>query len=408
MSIKKLDELVDKLKKARDDMDDDYQDHGYDDSYEDNYDDNEDPYDSDNASYEDEDDEPLIDNEDYEDEDDAAGDWLRQQGKKESAPSELKAEPAQAASVDEDEDEAAVAAEPAAKQSRSGYTNWAPREDYTPEEQAKMKEHMDSGYSHREAERLAGAHRGPKDMQSALKHTVKASHPSPKMLSEIRELAGHWLDNAKRHELRNAEISKNPDKFAAGKLMEAHEAHTKDFKSAYDNFLNSDEVKNLKGLARHKAVSEWKKGWQAENPDYTEGHKKVAEAQGAFKEAHDAKRSQRDKLSELFGRMTGGGMDGETYGAQEAAQHVGGGKDESGSYTSSVVTDPAASFASNNKAYIEAKQKELQGPTQQAVAKPKADPKVVIRRHATPEQTQRLQHVMTQKAALTPKTPKGE
>lgn len=391
----KADMLIDKLKKAKDDIDDfeDIQDHGDESAYEQSL--LNDPYDEgvdDDEEYEGEepDYESVADSPDFEDEDDEAGKWLKEQQ----------------GSEDKTEATPAVQEEKPAK-SKSGYSDWAPRNDYSAEHQAAMKKLMDDGYSHREAERMVGAYQGPKDMQSALKHTVRASAPSARMLSELKELAGHWLDNARRHEMVNAEVEKNPDKFAAGKLMQAHEDHTKKFKEDYDNFLNSDEVKNLKGLARHKAVSEWKKNWQSQNPDYAEGHKKVAEAQTAFKQAYEAKRSHRDKLNDLIGRMAGGGMEGETYGAQEAAQHVGGGKDDEGAYTAHTFMDPAAAFAQNNPEYIKAKQQELQGQQQQQPQKPKMDTKVVIRRHANPQQMERLKHVTSQRAAMGIK-PKGE
>src|SRR5581483_3522956 len=236
--------------------------------------------------------------------------------------------------------------------SPSGYTDWTPRSDYSPEESAKIKEFTDQGYSPREAERMAGAHKGPSNFQDALRHTVRPSQMSPKMMQELKELAGHWLQGADRHAKLNADPEKNPMKHAAGKIMQAHENATKNYADAYNAFLNSDDVKGLKGMDRVKAIQAWKKDWKDKNPEYNKGLTQI----GTQAKEHGSAALERHKggVDERMQHvMTGGAHDpSATFTAAEAAQHVGGEKTDEG-YQSRTIADPAASFAQQNKAALD-------------------------------------------------------
>jgi hypothetical protein len=281
------------------------------------------------------------------------------------------------------------------KTRKGGYSQWAPHGQYTPEQSAKMKELVGQGYSDREAERMVGAHKGPKDFQSALKHTVKPSQPSEKMLKELKELAGHWLDRADRHSKLNANPEKNPQKYAAGKMMQAHEEHSKDFNSAYNDFLNSDDLKGKKGLERHKAIQTWKSNWKSRNPEYTESIGNVSESQKHYKEASDARKQSVD---EALKHILTGGYNADAMSAQEAAQHVGGEKTDEG-YTATTIKDPSASFAERNKGFVDAmKQKQAAAapPVQQ---KKKEDPMIIVRRRSDPEQMDRFVRVQAARTA---------
>jgi hypothetical protein len=235
---------------------------------------------------------------------------------------------------------------------RSTFTDWKPREDYSPEEKAAIDKHVADGYSHREAEHLAGAYKGPKTFDQALHHTVKPSMPSDKNLSELKELASDWLSNHERHEKLNAEADKNPIKHAAGKMLAAHEDRIKGYHDQYADFLESDEVKNLKGLARIKKVQEWKNKYKTEvNPDHDANISKVSEAQRTFKEADEARKQSLDEMLDHIARG-GASMPSDTS-YQEAAQSIGGEKNEDNGYVTSTKADPAAAFAANNKKFTE-------------------------------------------------------
>lgn len=250
-------------------------------------------------------------------------------------------------------------AQPQEKVKRSGsYSDWQPRE-YTPEESNKIKAFTDQGYSPREAEHLARAHKGPKDFQSALTHPVRPSEMSPKMMARLKELSGHWLQGAERHSKLNADPEKNPMKHASGKLMAAHENATKDYSGAYNAFLTSDAVKNLKGLDRHKAIQAWKKEFKEKGGDHTgkaiEGVHGSKEHMSTAVEEHGSASKAGKNVDERMQHILAGGIGGdpsEAMSAQVAAQHVGGAKGEEG-YQSATVANPAASFAHANKASVE-------------------------------------------------------
>lgn len=317
----------------------------------------------------------------HEDEDsDEAAKFLKEHGEKSSSGKEAAAKESE---------------EPQKVKSSSGYSDWKPQAKYAAEHETKMKKLMADGYSHREAERITGAHQGPKNFQDALKHTVKPSQPSAKMQGELKELAGHWLDRADRHAKLNADPEKNPQKFAAGKMMQAHEAHAKDFNEAHNDFLNSENLKGLKGMERHKAIQAWKNDWKGKNPEYNEKAGDVSEAQKHYKEASGAKQKN---LDEALQHILGGGQTEGAMSMQEAAQHVGGEKGESG-YTASTFKDPSASFAENNPEFVNRNRAKQEAAAAPAPKKPMGDPMAIIRRRANPEQLDRLSRVTSARAA---------
>lgn len=264
-------------------------------------------------------------NEDFE-EDDAAK-WLKEQKDKPEKKTEAKSAPEE-------------------KEQKKYLSEWKPREDYSEKEKAAIKQHMDAGYSHREAERMAGAHKGPSDHKSAMKSGIAPSMMSDTMINQLKPLAKEWLENADRVEKLKADPNVNPMKHASGKLMAAHEAHTGDYSKAYNDFLTSDSVKNLKGRERHNAIQEWKGAWKKDNPGFAEGMADVSNTQKAFGEAKEsARQTLQEKLSHI---MTGGISMPTEMSDQEAMQHLGGSKTDEGGYTGSIIKDPSANFAAKN------------------------------------------------------------
>ena len=230
--------------------------------------------------------------------------------------------------------------------------DWEPRKDYTDKHKEDIKRHMDDGYSHREAERMAGAHKGPRDYQSALKSGVNPSLPSDKMMGHYKDLAKEWLDKHREMDLAEADEHKNPMKHAAGQMEQAHKKHTADYHGALSDFLSSDNVKGMKPRERHQAVNEWKSKWKQDNPDYHEGLGDVSQVQSKFKAAAQNIEEKNKDIAEHIARG-GVSMPAEMSDA-EAMQHVGGGKDEeSGAYTGSVIKDPLAHMAQSNKKWQE-------------------------------------------------------
>lgn len=271
------------------------------------------------AAVEDEDGMSIVDHPDEsgEDEDDADK-WLKEQGsQKEGQPAE-----------------------------RKQYTkDWQPRSDYSPKEQAALKQLMDQGYSHREASRIAGTHKEPSDFRSALKSGISPSMMSDKMRGDLKPLAKQWLEEHDRQEKAKADPESNTVKRQSGQLAAAYDKHMGGFQNEYDKFLNSDAVKGLKGKARHQAVTKWQQDWEDQNPQHKQGQAEVSSAAKQF--AYDqskAKQTVADKHQHI---MSGGQSSGETMSAQEALQHLGGGKTEEG-YQGTITQDPSASFAARN------------------------------------------------------------
>lgn len=278
-------------------------------------------------------------------EEDDASKWLKEQEGDEEGDEEGGEEGGEEVPSSEEPAPPAPAA-PQRKKSSSGYTDWAPHGDYTDDQQTTMDQHMEDGYSHREAERLVGAYKGPMDFQTALSHTVRPSQPSEKMLGELKELAKPWLENADRHSKLHADPEKNPQKFAAGKMLQAHEDYSKDYNKDYHEFLSSEDVKDLKGRDRHKTVREWKGKWHKDNPEYKEN---IGDVSGAQRHYEEASQIRQKSLQERIEHITSGGV-GEPIDMTmaEAAQHVGGQRSEEGGYQATTLKDPSVSFAQQN------------------------------------------------------------
>jgi len=241
-----------------------------------------------------------------------------------------------------------AAPESAAKRTYS--KDWEPRQDYSPKEAEAIQKLRDDGYSHREAERLAGAHKGPKDYRSALKSGINPSMPSDKMMGHLKGLAKEWLENARSHDLAHADEMQNPMKHASGQMEQAHKGHTADFHQAYSDFLSSDAVKDLSPRDRHKTVQEWKNKWKEANPHYEAGLANVSRVQSKFADAAKNIEQKSKETSEHIAR--GGVSEVPGLSDQEAMQHLGGGKTEAGYTGGSIIKDPSAAFAAKNPRYI--------------------------------------------------------
>ena len=254
-----------------------------------------------------------------------------------------------------------------AKQSYS--KDWKPQTNYSPQHAAAIKKLIEDGYSHREAERLAGAHKEPKDYRSALNSGVNPSIPSDKMMGHLKGMAKEWLETARRYDLANADEMKNPMKHASGQMEQAHKEGTADYHKAYSEFLSSDAVKSLSPRERHSTVQEWKGKWKQENPDYEEGLDNVSRTQTKFADAAKNIEQKNKEIGEHIAQAGGGSGEGpqmpkrpdqgedETNEVsnitdQEAMQHLGGGKNEEGLSAGSIIKDPAAVFAAKNSKYI--------------------------------------------------------
>lgn len=281
-------------------------------------------------------------------------------------------------------------------------SDWAPTTDLTPEQQDAIKELMDSGYSEREAHRDVGTHSENHDFSAAVRSSVRPSMMSDKRINELKSLAKEWLENADRHEKLNADIEKNPMKHAAGQLMSAHEQHMGDYTKAYNEFLQSDELKDLSPIERHKKVSQWKKDFRASNPSHAESIANASSAQTNVPEARQAaKQSLNDRLSHI---LSGGGFSpDESHSTEAGMQHAGiqpSGKEEGAQAAGTTQKDPFTAFGESNKkllGMLSEEQKDrlkrvnnaaaIQGKQPNIETQPKTEappkPKMIIRRRST-------------------------
>lgn len=288
----------------------------------------------------------------YQDEEDEADRWLREQEAKKEQQPETEAEPV--------EQEQAKPIEQA-----------QPKQEYSDEATSKIKEFLDQGYSEREAHRMSGVGRKSMSFFDALKSKLDVSEPSPKMLEEMKSIAKNWLSDARKN--TEYDPKKNPILNASGKALQAHEDVHRDFSEAYNNFLNSEELKSMSRKERRQAIKDFKSKYHEENPDHRSRAASAADAGAAYSENSAARKQQlMDGLSAI---LTAGQVNvtdqpqgyseqvagaGGTMTSQAAAQMVGGEKGEGG-YQANIKKDPAMLFAEQNPEVVKQLKEKLKG-----------------------------------------------
>lgn len=302
-------------------------------------------------------------------EQDEADKWLAEEEARRAKEAQGQSEPdiniPEAGGVQEQAQEPQAVESPAAvsqtqPQQKSSANEWKAKDQYSPEHAKAMQEFKSQGYSDREAERLAGAHDAPMSFFEALKRRTSPSEPSPKMLSEMKDVAKKWLSDARKN--TEYDPKKNPVLSASGKTHRAHEEAYGSFGEAYNNFLNSDELKGLGRKERRQAIKDFTQKWYEENPDQRERGIAAADAGSAFSEAAEARKNElMEGLASILGAgqmhvddsdqgysAEVAGMGGGKISDQAAAQMVGAPSDEDKGFQANIKKDPAMIFAERN------------------------------------------------------------
>ena len=149
-----------------------------------------------------------------------------------------------------------------------GYSQWAPRKDYTPEQRQKMNKLVEEGYHPGDAEILAGAHKRFTTMKEAAQQRVHPHEMSSKMHDMLRDHANNYLKDITAGEHRLADPSINPILATAGSAAKSYDNVMEDFRTKKEAFENQDHIKKMSPRLRHQAISEWKANYHKENPGH--------------------------------------------------------------------------------------------------------------------------------------------
>lgn len=254
------------------------------------------------------------------------------------------------------------------KVSRSGYREWQPKDEkeYTPEQLQTIKEHMDEGFSHREAERFANAHDKHTDFEAARQSRIHPSHPSEAFMEMFRPHALEFKQRAAKQAGEQADPGLNPNKFAGHRHDKAHEEAFADYDKDHAAFLKDLDEQDLHPNEYDDAVSKWKEEWHANNPEAKDKMIQAADAGKVFDEAKEHRKTKLEEgalniiqggaasggsTSSEFSEDAGQGVGGEQD-FQTAAQMVGGKKGEAG-YEAGIEKDPSAIFREQNPEFVE-------------------------------------------------------
>lgn len=289
-------------------------------------------------------------------EDDAAAQFLREAEAKES-PGEQEPEDFQPAPEEDEVEEAGIDA-PNIEQDEIGKdpeasavrgSRWQPNESkYTDEHRAKLKEIMDQGFSHREAERMIGAHGGPSSFEEALQSRMDVPEMSEAFLNRLRPLAQNYISTYNERRIQDADPSKNRELAVRGKMLEDFKTRNESWNKAWKEHKKTDEYKNLSAAEKMMAKKKFRDQFLQENPDHLESFKNIDTA------AHRKEAGQKfeNAANEQLAALLTNNIAGETMSAQEAGQAIGAQQNEGGGYNLNTKGN-IGSFAQQNRKFLE-------------------------------------------------------
>jgi len=234
------------------------------------------------------------------------------------------------------------------KVSRSGYSDWQPKDKYDENHQADIDKYMEMGLSHREAERMAGAHdhEGMDFGQSMENNKTNPSVPSDLLHDLVLRDAGLKFKQD-IESTDDIDVKQSPQKFAGREHIKAHDEAYADYDKDYKAFLNELDEQDLHPLEYDEAVSNWQKEWHEKNPEAKEKMAGSAEAGKIFDEA---KQTREESIEERKKEIAFGSAPSDMD-MQTAAQSVGT-KGERG-YEASTFKDPASIMQEQSPEYFD-------------------------------------------------------
>jgi hypothetical protein len=175
--------------------------------------------------------------------------------------------------------------------------------------------------------------------------------PSREEIAEMRQYTRPWEQRARDKTRLESEASKNPVLYHEGKMIESRNAGHKEHQDAYAAMQSSPEYKDADPVTQMEMDSKFESDFHKQNPDY------LANAARVHSEANKKGLGARDvhgaAKHEAIQHVLGGGAQAEApMSTEEAMQHAGGTKGEEGT-VGSMAQDPASSFASGNKAFLD-------------------------------------------------------
>jgi len=181
------------------------------------------------------------------------------------------------------------------KDDKSGYAEWKPREDYTPEQKKKINDFVADGYHPGDAEILARANRKHATMKDAVAQRVHPHEMSSKMHDKLKELANLHMNDIVTNEYSAAEPELNPQKATAGTIKSYNDI-MQDFRDKKKEFEGSKEFSSMSPRERHTARKEWVDKYHKENPGHEEAMKQEWSKHGQVDKENWEKR--KNKLEE--------------------------------------------------------------------------------------------------------------
>jgi len=229
---------------------------------------------------------------------------------------------------------------------------WTPPSDYKPDELSAIKDLVGRGYSMREANRIvrnddsshlhgeadtnAGPTRTP--FEKAALSGISPDLPSNKMLEDLKPHAAKFLQNYKRQQYEGSDPSQNPNRYAAGQMLNAGDIASKSFDDHMKELKNNPDYSNMSSKDKRVAERNLKLKY-LESENNTTADSALHSAAKSKDLSNQARGMQ--TLENIQSYLTDNPES--QMSAAEVAQHMAPGKtDEEGGQWGSVKTDPTA------------------------------------------------------------------
>jgi hypothetical protein len=167
---------------------------------------------------------------------------------------------------------------------KNGKSDWSPSREYSANEHAAMKPHLDEGHSLQEAAHLSGVDATPQN------HQFKVPDLSPAMIQKAKAAAKDWIGRSSQRDISDAKPEINPDKYVAGKNAEVS-ASAKEVAKSYGDALKEHKasIAHMSPEDQMRSVQKFKSDFHS-SPLAQTSHVDAAKARADIdKEAKEAR-----------------------------------------------------------------------------------------------------------------------
>lgn len=235
------------------------------------------------------------------------------------------------------------------------------KKELTPEQQAKINELIEQGYSENEASILSGIEPYERDFETASKRRFTEPTFSETFLRGLQNVANDFVINAEKQYVESADPARRPNVF-----LKAHQEEIyNDIQNKYGEARKEWEEKfrHLSGAEKYKEYQKFRRDFQEKNKDLLNTKEQVKALRNKISDVEQ--KYKHDVQSQIDSIVQGGSIDNaQKY--SEIAEMLSSAEEQSG--YGHIENNPLAQFAEANKRLVELERSKLPQEKQEAVS----------------------------------------